>query len=440
MEALWVYALVMLVASAAGGPDQPSIIGVGLIVAVSYVISRLLQSSDLELGVIRLWGVIASVLIFYVIIRVDFFDDWRIWDFGWADRFVTDISDTVSGHASAVLCIPLLWLFWMRGVARGQDPLMFEAVASSFATGIVIIVIIELLAGAVDAPAMVGYVAVPYIALGLVALGLAHAARAESEYGRSFSGTWLLAVGGAVGLLSLIAAIFVVTDLGTMRDAIVFVASWIGRGFFLVFYGVTYVIAFGVQAIIDAFFWALGIDPENARPETQVEGEPQEGDSSIDADPPEWVWVLARIVGGLGLAGIAAAALWLTFSRFLKRVSPAVLKESTYTEGRLGSDIGNLLGSMLGRLRPSLHFGGEADPVRRLYHEMLDVASSRGIERAPAQTPLEFEPSLERAFGRPAPEAITAAFDDVRYGGRAATPEEVRRLREAWDSARHSGH
>ena len=52
MEAMWVYALAALVMSLVGGAESPSIVGVGLIVVLSYSISRLLQASDLELGVL----------------------------------------------------------------------------------------------------------------------------------------------------------------------------------------------------------------------------------------------------------------------------------------------------------------------------------------------------------------------------------------------------
>lgn len=439
MEALWVYALVALVMAIMGGPEQVSLLGAGLVVIVSYTLSRLLQSSDLDLGILRLWGIVASLLLFYAIVRIDLFDDWRLWDFTWADRFAGGILDTVQGHAGAVAAIPLLWVIWLRGVSRGQDPLMFEAVVSSFATGVVVIVVVQLLANAVGAPAMIGYVAVPYMALGLLAIGLAHAARSELEYGRSFSATWLLAIGGAVLAMSLIAFVFVLLDLATIRDGIAFVGGWIGRVFLLIFFAVTYVVAIAVEAIVRVVFWALGMSAENPPPEEMPDiPQPEENAPSLDPGIPDWIWWLARAVSGLSIVAVAAAVLYLTFSRFIKRRTPDVMKESTYSEGRLGADLGNLLSSMLGRLRPGFNLGGEADPVRRLYFEMLEEAESRGIERAPGQTPLELEPALREPFGDRAPAEITAAFDDARYGGLPAAPERVRSLRAAWDEAKRS--
>src|SRR5688500_11831400 len=106
METLWVYALVMLVIAVADGPERASIIGIALVVGLSYTISRLLQSSDLDLGLLRIWGVIASVLLFYAIVRVDFFGDWRLWDFTWADQLAGDFTDTVDAHSRAFFGVP----------------------------------------------------------------------------------------------------------------------------------------------------------------------------------------------------------------------------------------------------------------------------------------------------------------------------------------------
>lgn len=432
METLWVYGLVILVVSIADGTEEPSIIGVALIVCLSYGISRRLQSSDLDLGLLRLWGVVASLLLFYVIIRVDFFDDWRLWDFSWADRLAGDFMDTVDAHSRAFFGVPLLWLIWMRGVSRGQDPLMFEAVVSSFATGIIVIVVIELLASALDAPAVIGYVAVPYIALGLVAIGLSHAARSEAEYGRSFSGTWLLAIGGAVAAMSLIAFVFVLIDLQTFRDVIAFVGIWIGRGLYYVFYGIVWVTATVMEFFIGAILSLLGFDANNDRPELAEQPVPVEEGEVRDNDLPGWALWIGRAIAGLSMLGVALAALYYTFARFQKRQTPSTLKESTYSEGRLGADLGNFLNNVLSRLRPSFNFG-ESEPVRRLYYDMLDEAGHRGIQRREAQTPLELAPVLDNAFGSPTPGRITSMFDDARYGGINASPEEVRRLRDEWE-------
>jgi hypothetical protein len=76
--------------------------------------------------------------------------------------------------------------------------------------------------------------------------------------------------------------------------------------------------------------------------------------------------------------------------------------------------------------------------VRRLYYDMLDEASHRGIERREAQTPLELAPALDTAFGPPTPTRITQMFGDARYGAITPSAGDVKALRDEWDRAKHS--
>jgi hypothetical protein len=438
MEALWAYGLVVLIASLPEEQRLPSLLGVGAVVIVSYLVSRGLQMSDLDLGVLRIWGMVLSVLLFYAIVRVDFFGDWRLWDFSWADRIASNFSGAADDYPSVILTVPVLWAFWVRGVSRGQDPLMFETVAGSFATGVVVITLIVLLAGVLDAPKAIGYVAVPYVALGLLAIGLTHAARSESEFGRSFSWTWLASILGAIVALSLVAAFFVLVDLGTIADAITAVvraiSDVVGTVLYAIMYAVAWVIFQIVEAMVGIVRWFLGVseDPPAEQPPPQPQSEEDPSNNNL----PGWAVFFGRASTAIAVLAIALGALYLTFARFQKRKHPGELKESTYTEGRLGSDLGNLLGSMFGRLRPALHFGGESDPAKRLYYEMLDSAHQRGINRQPAQTPLELAPQLEGTFGPPTPTRITVMFDEARYGAAKHAPEEVRRLRREWEESR----
>ena len=134
MEALWVYALVAFTVAVTVGGDRPTPMGAAAVVGASFIISRALQSSDMPVGLMRFWGVVLSLLLFYVIIRIDFFGDWRLWDFTWADRLASDTQAAAKDHAQAVVGVPMLWAFWLRGILRGQQHIDFEAVVGSFAS------------------------------------------------------------------------------------------------------------------------------------------------------------------------------------------------------------------------------------------------------------------------------------------------------------------
>jgi hypothetical protein len=436
MESIWVYALVAFFVAITVGGGDPSFLGVAATVMASFAISRGLQGSDLSLGLLRIWGSALSILVFYAIVRVDFYGDWRFWDLGWLDGLFTATEATVRDEATAVIGVPALLGFWIRGVLRGQQPVTFDDVVRSFAFGVVVVAFVAMFAGVVDElPRGVDYVVVPYIGIGLLAIGLAHAARASDEFERSFAPLWLLAVGGAVVGLGLFALLFVVVDFDTAQSVIL----WVARGIGVIFAGLFYVVVWPVMKLVELGFGLIQYLTElwgGDRPEEVGFGEPPlpEAEEARDSVVPGWVRTATRIAVGGGLVAAFLIGMALLFTRFRKEPPPGELKESTYAEGRLASDLGSLLGSVLGRLRPNLRFGGgEADPARRLYFDMLTAASQRGVERRPMETPLELSPRLERTFAPTTPAEITRLFDDSRYGHLQAPPEEVRRLREDWD-------
>ena len=437
MESIWVYALVAFFVAVTVGGGKPTFLGAAITVFASFGISRGLQNSDLSLGLLRIWGVTLSLLVFYAIVRVDFYGDFRFWDLAWLDGLFTSTEATLRDEATAVLGVPALFAFWMRGVLRGQQPISFDDVVRSFALGVVVVAFVATFAGAVDElPRGVDYVVVPYIGAGLLAIGLAHAARSTDEFDRSFAPGWLLAVGGGVLVLGLFALLFVVVDFDTARTVILL----IGRGIGFIFAGLFYIAVWPVMKLVELSFgliqWLANLWG-GERPEEVGLGEPPAAAPEEDQSGnvlPQWARTVTRVIVGAGLVTAFLVGVALLFSRFRKEQRPGELKESTYTEGRLASDLGNLLGSVLGRLRPNARAGsGEADPARRLYFDMLAAAAQRGVERRPVETPLEFSPRLERTFAPATPAEITRIFDDSRYGHLQAPQEEVRRLREEWE-------
>ncbi len=437
METFWVYALVAFLVALVGEGGNPSPFGAGAVVMLSFAISRILQSSDLSLGVLRVWGLLLSLVLFYAIVRVDFFDDWRFWDFEWANDLFYHTAAVTRDRSAAIIGIPLLWAFWIRGVLRGQQPVSFDSVVISFAVGLVVVATVELLQSGVDAPAAVGGIAVPYVTLGLLAIGLAHAARTQGEYGRSFGATWILAVGGAVLLMAAFALLFVLIDLNTANDALVSVAKPLGAAIATVAAWVIWPFAKVTEYAIRVVKWlgeALGAEPRE--PEEIVQGEqtPPPDQADDDGGLPGWLKTTFRSAVTTFVIALIVGVTYSVFRRFKKPPDIGPVRESTYQEGRLGADLGSLLGGLVGRLRPGSHRRDQTEAMRRLYFEVLTAAGRRGIERRVAETPLELSPRLDSAFAAPTPGRITLAFDEVRYGGRPPPPAEIERLRDEWEA------
>lgn len=456
MESIWTFAIVAFFIGLFSEGGEPSLIGVFMVVGVSFAISRAFQSSDLSLGVVRLWGTLLSFLLFYMIVRVEFFGDWRFWDFGWANDLFFRAEETLRDRPQAVVGIPLLWGFWLRGLMRGQQQLGWDNVLGTFAIGVLIMAFVLAVGGATNMSAAVGRLAIPYVAIGLIAISLAHASRAEDESGKPFTRTWLAAIGGSIVALAIVAAVLSIFDLGTVTEG--------GRAFVRSFEGpagtALYYIGLPLAIVFEYFFlgfrWLvyLILGEPNPQPPQAID-EMQQCITSLrgaglsveeatrrctqDApDPrglPAWLDTTFRVMGASIVILFIGLVTALMFARFRKRETPSELKESLYQEGRLAADLGGLLNSFLGRFRPNLHLRrDQADAVRRLYHEMVDDASHSGLVRRPGQTPLEFAPRLDAHYRVPTPHKITDAFDEVRYGAHEFREEDVRRLREEWES------
>jgi Domain of unknown function (DUF4129) len=437
MEALWIYALVALVVAITVGGGKPSFLGVLVLVGGAFTISRVLQGSVMSLGMLRILGATLSLLLFYAVVRVDFYGNLAFWDFHWLDELIRHTHRALrvdSPGATAVIGVPLLTVFWVRGILTGQQSITLDDVLSSFAMGVLIVAGVLVAGSFVDElPRGVELIAVPYIAVGLLALGLTQAARANDSVVNQFMPGWMLAIGGVIGFMALIALLFIVIDFGTARDALgqlVYGVAWVGAG-------ILYILAWPVIKILEGIFWVLSFgigglyQREIPTPQDVPQGSPitpEQGDNVL----PGWLRLIVRY----GIAGVlivaAVIATGILFQRLQRRTEDGEQKESVYQEGRLAADLGNLFGSMFGRRRGG-RVSRATEPTRRLYFDMLTVAERRGVERLPIETPLELAPRLETAFHSVTPAEITGLFDDVRYGGHEPSAEEVQRLRAQWE-------
>ncbi len=438
MESMWVYAAIAWLVAITVGGGKPTFLGVAAVIFISFGISRGLQNSEFSLGLLRFWGALLSILVFYAIVRFDYYGDLRLWDFTFLDDIVFKTSPTLSDAKTAVMSVPVLWAFWMRGVLRGQQSMNFDDVLRSFGFGIVVVAFVSIFTGLnEDLPREVDFIAVPYIAVGLLAIGLSHAARASDQFERGFGTDWLLFAGGGLASLVIVGLLFVVIDFNAARDGLEF----IGRGIGYVFAGILYVILWPILKLMTWMFEALRflIDLWGGKknpPIEDIQGEipnPADHQDNGNSVLPGWVETVTRVIVGTGLITAFVVGTAMLFARFRKETETGEARESTYQEGRLANDLGDMLSSFLGRFRHQRQADGQTEPARRLYFEMLDAAAARGVERRPMETPLELVPRINRTISGDTPAEITRLFDDTRYGALTPSEEDLRRLREDWE-------
>ena len=77
--------------------------------------------------------------------------------------------------------------------------------------------------------------------------------------------------------------------------------------------------------------------------------------------------------------------------------------------------------------------GGLSDPsdATILYQQMLDLLAKRGVQKPAWYTPLEFARVVKTPQMAPLVEEATAAYNELRYGGRReAAPRMLRVLEQ----------
>jgi len=111
---------------------------------------------------------------------------------------------------------------------------------------------------------------------------------------------------------------------------------------------------------------------------------------------------------------------------------PADLLAAWKIEGTAGS-LRDGLGEWKNRFRQGLYFL-HALSIRRIYANLVRLATHMGHPRRPDQTPYEYQKVLERAL--PAHKAnvrtITQAYVHAHYGRVPDSRKELKRIREAW--------
>lgn len=187
-------------------------------------------------------------------------------------------------------------------------------------------------------------------------------------------------------------------------------------------------IVFVFSQLSRPIFWLvdrLGIDPEGVRrvfARIQANADRARHRATQEVGHPS---LFGRMVG-LALFVLAAWGL----IRFLRRLRPG-----TKGEGRRPSHAPVTIAS--GALPPPTDVTPQparreppADRVRRWYAEVLAALERRGVRMDPALTPAEFGPKMTNAYPECAEafEALTRAYEDVRYGSLRMDRPGLRRM------------
>jgi hypothetical protein len=267
-----------------------------------------------------------------------------------------------------------------------------------------------------------------FVAGGLLAMALEHSSGYTSDdQQRPSVGRTLALVGGLVGLVVLLVSVF----------------SSSGRTLLSHVLGAIVDVAAAVIGIIAGTIYALGVllipsiegdlPPATPVPGTAVPsaaeqaGQLRQELERLPVAESPWFEALAQ---GAAILLVALLA-WLVIRQALRRwrrlaelAGGAEERTSVWSWGQFGADVRHLLQGLLpdrAATDPGLSGAGAAARIRRAYRRLIELGAQANHPRRPDQTPAEYRAALDTAS--PASlEALTAAYEQARYGSGADDP------------------
>jgi hypothetical protein len=363
--------------------------------------------------------------------------------------------------------VPLSWVtimlliyLWARAIHLANRSLSTEQVGFSFRSGVVVLALVAFLAQVFTTLDTSGFI-MAYFFFALVAVALA---RVE-EIGRlpnstrvPFSGFWIGSTVAAVALLVLLGAALALFFAGGGLHRVLLLLSPLLRVVQAVVIAVGTLLVMLVEWVLGLFSLdLLGLGGQLQEALSQL-GKMLEPPAMTPPEGESQAWLV--MTRGLQIfvtvvlpVLVVSAILFFTWRRLRQRSRDERAdesRESLLTSGAVADRLQGLVQDGLGRLGelaglmrrfgPGSRFLA-AVTIRRIYGNMVRMATEAGYPRSKAQTPYEYLAILRQAF--PAGDAdvstITEAYVNAHYGQVPDSQEELQRIRDCWERIRSGG-
>jgi len=426
-EALAVYVFAEWLAAGYSG-DQGAVAAISFIIVslAAYGLPRFAGNLQVSARARRVISAVATFVVLYGLMRLEFSGDISIWNFGWAAAFVNDAEATVRTGSYAVMGSLLLIIMWVRSAVRSDNDIDLEVVPRTMGWAFIVATVVIILGAASDRSGEVARGGAAFYAVALIGLACSQLARSGATIGD-------IRAGGITSVL--LAATVAVT-------AVCVVIFWLVFGLFAEPLGALLgsVIETTLTIVLTPFAWlmakivgALLGDFELIEPMQEVivraggNKEPEAERSLFD----RLVVYTFRLLALFFVLAILAGAIALAMS-LRRRLRPSADRSvDAGVTTALPMDARSLWRA-LRRSRSPTTGGQPGSAVYRLYTDVLDDAKRRGNERRISETPEEFAPRLVETFHAPVTDEITLAFEEARYAGREPDPRLVEDLERRW--------
>ncbi len=446
--------------TSAMAPHPPFLLWLGLLVLVLglFYFYRALVSAGLGLRLQQ--GLLATGLLLCIglVLRLHVLAGSGLRAMDWFLMPFRNIGEVSTRVPLSWITIMLLIYLWARAIHLATRSLSTETVGFSLRSGVVVLIVVAFLVSAFTALDVSGFV-VAFFFFALVAVALARVeevSRMPNSTRAPFSGFWIGSTVGAVAVLVMLGGAVALALTAGGLDRLVHLLAPLLR--------VVQIVVFGIGMLLALLLeWVLGLFSLDL---TSLSGQLREAMSRLmlepfpEVPPPEgepqaWV-ILSRVFQILVTVvlpiGIVSLILYFTWRRMRQRSADERGEESR--ESLLsGSALTNGLRSMLQeglqrmgeladlakRLGPGARFLA-AISIRRIYGNLVRMATEAGYPRGKSETPYEYLSTLRQAFpgGETEVTFITEAYVNAHYGEVPDSREEIRRIRDCWERVQAS--
>ena len=433
-----------------------ALLGVAGLVALAYVVTRLLLASSLSIGRQRILVLCLLLLTIVLFTRLHAYARFALGNTAWLAAWVNDWRTILSGLTAGPVTLVVVLFCWWRGVLLAYRETTLASVAFGFRLSVVLMAVVGLLWPADAGAGRLGLVFLFFL-FAVLTLALARVDELGGRLGgpdQPFGPVWGAIVAGSallvVGAGWVLARIY--SPAGFSR-----LIEWLWPALQIVgsaLKAVGRVILRVLMPILEALFAfligllrSLGLGSQEV-PITEFPNvTPTPMPAPIEsAGGFPWLEVL-RWSAILIFVGLGIAAVVFSLRRLNARRRPGLADgQRSVLSGAWMEDLLDNLRAGAAQVADALglldRFGlGKrlyaAVSIRFIYANLVRLAAARGFPRPPALTPYEFLPTLRRAFAGAEPdvERITEAYVAVHYGEAPASRHELQEIRRCWERA-----
>jgi hypothetical protein len=423
-----------------------------------FYIYRLLVRVDLSLR--RQQSLLAGVLLLsiFLILRFHVYGSAGLRGIGWFLQPVRSFASLTSGVPLEFVAMLTLTYLWARAILLARRSLSARSVGFSFRSGVVILIAITWAISLFADEVVLGFI-IPYFFFSLVAVGLARVeevSRAPNSTRVRFGAFWIAATAAAVGLLIVVGmAVASLFYGGTLEQVLRWMLPLlilvqllvVGLGLIL------FTVVEFILRILPVNWDALAAALQRIAAALSDLAPPAVDTGEIDQAAIERTMgaVQASCLTGIIVVFIAAVLLlsWWRLYRDRDRDGDES-RESVLSAGALANNLLALLQAgrdRLGQLAGLVDQFGlgsrllSAITIRRIYANLVRLATRSGYPRPRSQTPFEYMETLREVFpGRESDVAmITAAYVSAHYGEVPDSRGELEQIRGCWERIRTQG-